>query len=222
MERMFGATCNATPVTRSVDVGTAEALTTSAASPVPRCADGTSPGRSMRGATAAPGSALAAAAELVLFFFDDDELRGRACVHGGRTSRSRHGRLARDTSSLTTAVGASSVSADRIISANQRYVTIRRLRLSPPMEPTISFSFSHERGSCSKHARSTATRTPWSLAHSRVAATWGDCAIRANSKRLKRPPARSVSRSRRLASSCLAPASACRACTRRVRRCTRE
>ena len=32
---MFGATCNAAPVTRSVDVGTAEAVATSAASPVP-------------------------------------------------------------------------------------------------------------------------------------------------------------------------------------------
>ena len=36
MERMFGATCNAAPVTRSVDVGTAGAVATSAASPVPR------------------------------------------------------------------------------------------------------------------------------------------------------------------------------------------
>ncbi len=45
MERMFGATCNAAPVTRSADVGTAEALATSAA----------------------------AATELVLFFVDDDE-----------------------------------------------------------------------------------------------------------------------------------------------------
>ena len=62
---MFGATGSAAPVTRSVDVGTAEAVATSAASPAPRCADGPSPGRSMRGATAAaaPGLALAAATE---------------------------------------------------------------------------------------------------------------------------------------------------------------
>ncbi len=58
---MFGATGSAAPVTRSADVGTAEALATSAASPVPRCADGPSPGRSMRETTAAPGSALGAA-----------------------------------------------------------------------------------------------------------------------------------------------------------------
>ena len=36
MERMFGATCKAAPVTRSVDGGAAEAVATSAASPVPR------------------------------------------------------------------------------------------------------------------------------------------------------------------------------------------
>ena len=36
----------------------------------------------MRGATAAPGSALAAAAELVLFFFDDDELHPPAIRAG--------------------------------------------------------------------------------------------------------------------------------------------
>ena len=84
---MFGATCNAAPVTRSVDVGTAEAVATSAASPAPRCADGPSPGRSMRGATAAaaPGLALAAATELVLFFVDDDELA--SCL---RFRRARH------------------------------------------------------------------------------------------------------------------------------------
>ena len=81
MERMLGSTCNAAPVTRSVDVGTAEALAASAASPVPRCADGPSPGRSRRETTAAaPGLALAAATELVLFFFlDADEAAVPTC-----------------------------------------------------------------------------------------------------------------------------------------------
>ncbi len=68
---MFGATCNAAPVTRSVDVGTAGHGRENAASPVPRCADGPSPGRSRRETTAAPGSALAAATERVLFLFLD-------------------------------------------------------------------------------------------------------------------------------------------------------
>ena len=82
MERKVGATGSAAPVTRSVDVGTAEALATSAASPVPRCADGPSPARSMRETTAAaaPDLALAAATELVLFFFlDDDEAAVPTC-----------------------------------------------------------------------------------------------------------------------------------------------
>ena len=69
---MFGATESAAPVTRSVDVGTAEAVATSAASPVPRCADRPSPGCSRRETTAAASSAPASATELVLFFLDDD------------------------------------------------------------------------------------------------------------------------------------------------------
>ena len=40
METMFGATRDAAPVTRSVDLCTTSAVGTSAASPVPRCAEG--------------------------------------------------------------------------------------------------------------------------------------------------------------------------------------
>jgi len=92
---MFGATGSAAPVTRSVDVGTdvgtAEAVATSAASPVPFCADGPSPGRSRRETTAAASSAPASATEGVLFFLDDD-VAHPACDSGGRgTTRARHG-----------------------------------------------------------------------------------------------------------------------------------
>ena len=87
MERMFGATRDAAPVTRSVDVSTTSAVGTSAAATAPLCTDG--PGRSMRETTAASGSAPASATEVVPFFVDDDFVHPAYDSGGRGTTRAR-------------------------------------------------------------------------------------------------------------------------------------